>query len=410
MNYRFFFAFLLFHTTLFAENDSVDKLIDNTLKNHPSIQMSRQTLKGSQAQVNSAKWGYFPTPSVDVSQGAQGRRGVTLRLDQPLWTGGKLDAAVDIAKSQETESLYSLDEAGYTLVDTMLQTIQTYLTAQGEIIAIKEGKKQLEDLDMMLNRRIKAGVSAISDQELLKSRLTQTNADLSTAINMQEMAHAQLEVIVGEKISDNILFNQNIYLNQDGDLRQFIDEMVKTNPTLKRLSAQIVRVQAEKEKTKAAIWPNFSVRAEHQDGSVYANQAVTSNLIYFSLQASTGAGLSAYSNIQSAEANVLKAKFQKMTQQKDLINSFLHLYSEWHSTKDKINDITRTIEASQNVFESYSRLFITGKRQWLDLVNASRELTQEKISLADMHATLLTSGYRVALQRGKLNLTLGTNQ
>ena len=39
------------------------------------------------------------------------------------------------------------------------------------------------------------------------------------------------------------------------------------------------------------------------------------------------------------------------------------------------------------------RLFITGKRQWLDLVNASREVTQSQISLATLRAVFVTSAY-----------------
>ena len=61
------------------------------------------------------------------------------------------------------------------------------------------------------------------------------------------------------------------------------------------------------------------------------------------------------------------------------------------------------IESSEKVLDSYKRLFIAGKRQWLDLVNASREVTQNYISLATLRAMLISSSYRLAVQAGKID-------
>jgi adhesin transport system outer membrane protein len=67
----------------------------------------------------------------------------------------------------------------------------------------------------------------------------------------------------------------------------------------------------------------------------------------------------------------------------------------------------KTIDASKNVLESYTRLFVAGKRQWLDLVNSSRELTQNKMALADLKASYVTSAYRLALKNGDIKLDAG---
>ena len=63
----------------------------------------------------------------------------------------------------------------------------------------------------------------------------------------------------------------------------------------------------------------------------------------------------------------------------------------------------QTITASQKVMESYKRLFLAGKRQWLDLVNSSREVTQNLVQLAAFRATLITANYRLALQQGDMD-------
>ena len=54
------------------------------------------------------------------------------------------------------------------------------------------------------------------------------------------------------------------------------------------------------------------------------------------------------------------------------------------------------------VLASYDRLFVAGKRNWLDVLNAARELTQVETSLADVEALVVASYYRLRLHGGEL--------
>ncbi len=384
----------------------VETLINGSLKTYPSIQSSRYSIQGADAQIDGAKWSYFPTPSVDISQ-ASGRRATTMRLDQPLWTGGKLDAAVDIAQSHKNEAVAALDESGYALIENLLNVLQNYLQSEGSIEALKEGKEQLETLNRMLERRIDAGVSSLADRELLKSRLIQINSDLAVAISKRKTTQAQLELLIGSKLSCGVDTANTALLDQSIPVDVMIDRMIATHPTLKKFSEQIKTAEAEKAKAKAVMWPNLSLRAEHQSGSVYYDQSTTNNLVYIAVTASTGAGLSAFSGIQSAEAKVLQVQSDKMTKELELTDALMRDFNEYHSSMDKIEGMGKTIDASQNVLESYTRLFVAGKRQWLDLVNSSRELTQNKLSLSDMKASYIASMYRLALKNGNIKLESG---
>lgn len=330
-----------------------------------------------------------------------------MRLDQPLWTGGKLDAAVDIAQSRKNEAVAALDESGYALIENLLNVLQNYLQAKGSIAALRDGKEQLETLNLMLERRIDAGVSSLADRELLKSRLTQINSDLSVALSKQKTTQAQLELLIGSKLSCEIDAENTEVLDQSAPLDAMIAQMIATHPTLKKLSEQIKTAEAEKAKAKAVVWPNLSLRAERQSGSVYADQATTNNVVYVAVTASTGAGLSALSGIQSAEARILQVKSDKMTKEHELSDVMMRDFNEYHSASDRIEGMGKTIDASQNVLESYTRLFVAGKRQWLDLVNSSRELTQNKLSLSDMRASYTISAYRLALKNGTIKLEYG---
>jgi outer membrane protein, adhesin transport system len=408
---RLFIAIFYVICNLNAEDSSqisIESLIQHMLSSHPHIQSSREAITSANAQVESAKWNYFPTPSVDVSM-ASGRRGSTIRLDQPLWTGGKNDATYDIAVAQKDESFFSLQENSYTLIEMLLKVIQNYVQANISISALEDGKKQLEDLNQMLNRRIDAGVSSLSDQELITSRLSQINADLAVAKLKKKTSHAQLELLVGGKLNQEINGSLSDKFNSAESLDILVTQMIKTHPSLKKISAQIQTAEAEKTKAKAILWPNVSLRAEHQSGSVYYDQSQTNNVVYVALSASTGAGFSALSNIQSAESRVMQLRFTKLSKERELTDTLYAFYNDYRSAQDRIHSLKNTIDASQNVLDSYARLFIAGKRQWLDLVNSSREVTQNTIALADAKASLITSAYRLALQTGKFEYILENN-
>lgn len=57
---------------------------------------------------------------------------------------------------------------------------------------------------------------------------------------------------------------------------------------------------------------------------------------------------------------------------------------------------------STEVFESYSRQYIAGRKTWIDVLNAVRETTQSDFALADARAQVVAAGERLRLRTGAL--------
>lgn len=396
-----------------ASNDSnlstIDTLVTRVLETHPKLSASRMQIKASKSGVDAAKWGYYPTPSLDLGGGKNSS--VLARLEQPLWAGGRIDATYDISLSKQRESEVALDENAYTLIDSLLQTIQNLIQARGRIRAITEGQKQLEDFSTMLHRRIEAGVSSLADQELIKARLAQINTDLTIAKIAEKTACSQLRLITSQSdISCALDADRTPSLDTQYTSEEMIAQMLKTHPTLLKSTIQIQTAEYEKHKAKAVLFPTVSLRAEYQKGSVYNDYGTENSLIYLSAQITPGAGLSSLSGIEASEATIQQLKFNKLTLEQDLTQSLLRDIDDHRSALDRVKGITLSVEASQKVLESYTRLFLAGKRQWLDLVNSSKEVTQNRISLEDLLATATVSAYRLKLKTGQLITPLGKPQ
>jgi hypothetical protein len=56
------------------------------------------------------------------------------------------------------------------------------------------------------------------------------------------------------------------------------------------------------------------------------------------------------------------------------------------------------VQGAQRVFESYERQFPAGRKTWIDLMNAIRELAQNAYTLVDAHAAQAGALYRLQLR------------
>lgn len=386
-----------------------DELISKLVTNHPSIKMSQEVIKGAKERVDSAYWGFFPTPSVDVSARDSDRNVAVARLDQPVWTGGKLTSKYDMATSKEKENIFELEETSYRLIENFLSVLESYVQSKANIIELQAGLNNLNEFNEMLDRRMDAGVSSNSDKDLLNARIEQINSDMIMAKNRYKVAILQLELMLDTKINCDVNLN-NISILHSSNIEDSIHRLLGFHPAMKKLDAQIQTTKFELDNTKASVMPNVNLRAEHREGDLYSDNYDKSNdqdLVYMTFTATTNAGLSIMSDIAAAKVKINEIEFKKKSIEKELIDSLLNDYNNYEIAKSRIKILERSISSAQNVLDSYERLFIAGKRQWLDLVNASREVMQYKIELSKLHVSKNILAYKLALKNGQIDLLNG---
>jgi outer membrane protein TolC len=119
------------------------------------------------------------------------------------------------------------------------------------------------------------------------------------------MSREQIEILSGEQAQGSIMFNSDLIQAQHNAMPFAIDEIRSTHPSLKRLAVRTEMAKTERDRAKAVLWPNVSLRGEYTNGSVYTDTRITDSLVYVSAQMSPGAGLSAFSGIESATSKIL---------------------------------------------------------------------------------------------------------
>ena len=355
-----------------------------------------------------ARWGYFPTPSINLSSSSNNTKTI-LRLDQPIWAGGKIDASRDKAQARNDEAIYGHNLSQFNLIEDYLNALQRYLQAQDKIDIMNGALIELEDIMQTIDRMIVAGELSIADKNLLNTRIADIYSSLEITQAQYDVAKIQLEILTGYKVRCNVSFtNKSIFANKI-NIELLVDEMLAFHPSLKILTARIEIAKSDVDAAESRLWPTLKLRGEHTKGSIYKsnNNNAEENLIYLLFEMSTGAGASAFNNIERTKINVLKVKSQKLTKEKEVIDQLMNNYTRYVAVKTNIELLSNDIKIAEKVYASNKRLFFLQQKKWVDVVNALSALNKKKTSKVQLSGEFKALEMKLALKTNKLSLDTG---
>ncbi len=377
----------------------LDRLIALALQKHPSIASARAELGATQSEIASARNQYLPTPSLQMQQ-ETGETATVLTLQQPLWTGGRLDAGLAVAKSRADAAQASIADAQYGLALRVTAAWAAWMQARGRIEALAEGIDLLNVYTESVSRRIRGGSSAEVDRELVAARLAQTQGDLAAARAAERSALAQLSQMVGQPLRSEDLATGMADAAEVPlpALDALIEQAVARSAALKRLEADLEASRRGTDKKRAALLPSVSLRAQREHGGTPANGiAANDSRVMLVLEYAPGAGFSAGTEVEAAVAREEGLRERREAAKAELIEKVSTDYEEHRASLERQREARRTATASAEVLASYDRLFVAGKRSWLDVINAARELIQARTALTDVEAQRLATRARLRL-------------
>lgn len=389
----------------------VSGLIREALQHHPALRAQASAQEAARAGVEGAQWQYWPTPSIGAEQANSNNdptyRGdrivTTLRLQQPLWTGGRLDGNLDKAEAQARVAEADLEATRQQIALRVIQAWSDAAAAQIKVAAYEQGRDVHARLLGLVERRTREGASAQADIDLARSRLDGTDADLASAHAQRATALDKLRLLTGRPVSAGELGNVSGTLPPA--LTQKIDELLTAaraqSPQLVKAHAHVQIAEAEVTLAKATLSPEVHLRVERQYGSFNLPGQYPQNRIFIGVSTAFGGGLSSLSGLDGARARRRAAQDDIQTQQL-AVDEQVHGDATLSRTSgERRARLERARFSSAEVAASWERQFLAGRKQWQDLMNAAREQMQNDIQLADAIATQHLIGWRLAI------LTLG---
>jgi adhesin transport system outer membrane protein len=400
-------ALCLLPSCLAAAPLKLETLIASTLQTHPAVRAQRAQQGAAQADVDLARWQFFPTPSVSVEKAGASRNDLnypgdstvsTLRLQQPLWTGGRLSAGRERAEAGVEVSQGALDETRQQLALRVVQVYSDWLAAHMKRQASETNLAVHARLREQVTHRIREGVSSDADLVLAVSRLQSVMAEMALARAQQDMALARLSQLIGYPVDDASLA-ENIAAPRAlvAPLATLLERALADDPATHRLQAEARRADAGVKEARAALSPEIYVRAERQYGNYTIRNARPENRVFIGVSSQFGAGLSTLSAIRGARAQYEAAQAEVDAQHRSVSEQVMTDFALATESEARLQALQASLAAADDVAKSYDRQFLAGRKSWLDVMNAARELAQTEAQVADIRSAQVVATWRLAI-------------
>lgn len=381
-----------------------EQVLQSALDSHPAVMGKRAGQAAARADQKGAEWQRYPTPSIEATTQGSGKDSGVVRLDQPLWTGGRITAAIDAADRRLDAADASLTEAE---LDLTLKVIAVYIEALRQKARLQHAQASVDEHEKllgMIRRRVIQEVSSLTDQHLAESRLYQAANDLSQITQAYNNALAQLAQLGGKPVADISEGNAGAQGVPDS-LEAALSQALGYSPTLRRLVYEEEAANADIDSRRSAYMPQLSLRLEKSVRQGYMQNS-SAMLV---LQAQPGAGLSAGAGVDAAIARREAARLAREEAERSTRERITLDWNEWEAARLRLENAIQSRIMSTEVFESFTRQYVIGRKSWIDVLNSVREATLSQFSLEDVHAQVIAAGLRLRAQAGLLNRSEGLN-
>jgi adhesin transport system outer membrane protein len=378
-----------------------DQVLQSALSNHPLMLGRRSAQDAAKADREGAEWMRYPSPTIEATNQDNGLKSGLVRLEQPVWAGGRITAGIDAAGSRLESAKAAVEEAKRDLSLKVIAVYTEALRQKARLQYAKQGVDEHEKLLAMIRRRVAQEVSSPADQNLAESRLYSAANNLSLANQSLANALAQLSQLNGKpvtEISEKGLSDTGVPASFNSALTQALDY----SPSLKRLKYEEQAAAADVNTKRSAYQPALSIRLEKDIGQLHDRRAM------LVLLGQSGAGLSAFSGVDAALSRREAARLTLEAAERDLRDTLALDWNEWEAARLRLDNANRTKALATEVFESYTRLYTTGRKSWIEVLNAVLEATQSQFAVEDARAQALAASLRLRVQTGTLNRNEGT--
>lgn len=377
------------------------------LNDYPAIRAARLEEDAANEEVRAAKGQRFPTVTVD-GQGLAGGTDIVANqnlalnftVQQPIWSGGRIGAAIDRARAARAVSQAATQETGEQIAVQVVNAYYEALSGRRRMEALDAGNEQLIDLVNSIERRVEQDVSPVADLTLVQSRQADIQRQFQVAQATFYSARETFRQLTG-------LFQYELdevppYPGEAAhpQFADAVEEAAQCNPLIKRLAAEAELASAEVEVAKKELFPQVSAQlTQNEITGVRFGVVVRSQL---------NNGLSQFRIVDATQARQLQASTNIQTAAREttvrLTNDLLLNYS----TREQIPIVRKAVKAASDLTVSYRRQFVAGRRSWLDVVNAVREEITAELNLADAEVSAMASGARILIYTCRWTPTIGS--
>lgn len=351
---------------------------------------------------DAAEWGRYPTVSVDAGAGQSANSVAptsTLRVEQPLWAGGRIDGQIDAARAQVSAAeLAELDTRRRLAEETAVAYVG-WMDAAARVEIARESAAALADLLTYVRRRETEGLASLADVSIGKARYSSALALIEEQNGALEQARAQLEALTITRIERGIPVS--VPAVPDRTAADTEAAYVASSQLVAQRRAEVESARAQAAVRRAAMFPKVALRFEH---FTYPNNGgltpPSDSRALVVLQFSPDAGLASYSGAQAAQSRIESARAQLAADENDARLRARANWAEHMTSRRQVAELEPQVEALDTSMASFMRQFEAGRKSWLELLNTQREVVDARLALSRARTSRDQSALRLMVNTG----------
>jgi len=365
--------------------------VERATATYPSVAAGRATIRATDADLRAARWQRFPSLSVEAfAFGGENKQVTsTVALDQPIWAGGRIGAAIHRAKASGVASRAQLDETVLTVALRISDAYYDMARAAERQAILEDSLAEHRRLVDSIARRVGQEVSPRADLELAQSRAAQVEQDLNDVTAQRAAVTQRFLELVGDDGYDPGAVPRYDPALYHPSASGALEEAVTCNPTRRRLAGTALVARADAEAARAAYMPQLSAQLSHNE--------VVGTRAGVVLRAQTGGGFAQFAAADAARARQTASELAVAAAEREIRETVAADLATNAAGRRNAAAGAVAARAAEAVTQSYLRQFIAGRRTWLDVMNAVREAASAQLARSDAEIDAMVSTARVLL-------------
>jgi outer membrane protein, adhesin transport system len=351
---------------------------------------------------DAAEWGRFPTVSVDAGAGQSSSSiapTTTVRVEQPLWAGGRIDGQIDSARAQVSAAqLAELDTRRRLAEETAVAYIG-WMDAAARVDIARESAAALADLVKYVRRRETEGLASLADVSIGRARYSSALALVEELNGALDQARAQLEALTVTRIERGMPVS--VPEVAERSVAETEAAYLANSQLVAQRRAEVESARAQATVRRSALFPKLALRFEHL---TYQNTGgltpASDSRALLVVQFAPDAGLASYSGAQAAQSRIDSALAQVAADENDARLRARANWAEHSSSRRQVAELEPQVAALDESMTSFRRQFEAGRKSWLELLNTQREVVDSRIALSRARTSRDQSALRLMINTG----------
>lgn len=410
-----------------ASGRSIEETLRAAFAYSPALKAAQSGRQVAVAAEDRARAGFLPTLSLTGAAGARQNRSsttrdydqqhdflpnmdVSLRLSQPLWTGGALTARLATQQANVRNSEGALLDSANSLA---FESVAAHANVRRYAALLTVCEEQIVEHEKILGTvrmRLNEGAATSGEVTQIESRLARVRAQRAGLLSGLDAARAEYLRVTGQEAPELAEVPQPVrmYASVEEVMRAGMD----LNPRMQAAQAVIEMRQSEKDLAGSAFYPTISAEVgqsyERQFGS--KSEPERSGLeaglrMRWDLY-SGGGDLAAE---RGAVASVSQARHERMRYGEQLRMDVTATWSATRSSMERVKEYQASMRFAKNTRQNFYEQFLAGQRGLLDLLDADSEYFMSAQESVNAENDVLLGNYRLLALAGELLDALGLN-